>query len=598
MGATERVLVTDVHELAGLGTVRSLGSAGHHVIGVHPEGARAAALHSRYLADSFAAPDPWRDLNVYRERLLSLLDENPVDALFPVSEASQVAVRGIADRLPANVTLVLPHDHSLRFSLSKFESTAAAGRFGVAIPETVFLYDGDQVHRDELDSWSFPYLVKSDNVEVEDGSYLRGQTFHIGHHEDLEAVLDRCLSTRSRAIAQRHVPGRGVGAFLLRIGGRILLEFAHERLHEVPYTGGWSALRRSVDDPRVIAPARRLLDAIDYQGLAMVEFRQQGEEEPVFLEINGRPWGSIALSLHAGVDFPLAALDAARGRIPMQSRARRRRTSCVNLFPGEAHHLASLIRADGMGRRTKARRFARSTVEALLAAVDPRVRGDFLWWSDPGPGLFQARQALDAVLRAVLRKVPQPDRSDTRASGAKPPDLASCHRLLFVCHGNICRSPFAALRLGALLREEQHDVEVDSAGLAADPGRPVPAWFHRLFDGYGLEWRQHRSRQVVAADIERFDVVIVLEPAHRTRLVAALPAAAGKTWTFGELGLGLPNGIPDPFDMAPLAAVRHFADLDRCVRALASAMASRGVSGRQSRGQGGSNEAASRRTNS
>ena len=70
-------------------------------------------------------------------------------------------------------------------------------------------------------------------------------------------------------------------------------------------SGSGSSLRRSVAvDPRLRAPAERLLAALAWHGPAMVEFRDDGVGEPWLMEINGRFWGSLQLSVAAGLDFP------------------------------------------------------------------------------------------------------------------------------------------------------------------------------------------------------------------------------------------------------------------------------------------------------
>ena len=80
--------------------------------------------------------------------------------------------------------------------------------------------------------------------------------------------------------------------------------FQHRRLHEVPITGGASALRESVPvDPTLLDYSVRLLRELAWTGLAMVEFRV-GPAGPMLMEINGRVWGSLPLAVKSGVDFP------------------------------------------------------------------------------------------------------------------------------------------------------------------------------------------------------------------------------------------------------------------------------------------------------
>ena len=93
-------------------------------------------------------------------------------------------------------------------------------------------------------------------------------------------------------------------------------------------------------------------------------------------------------------------------------------------------------------------------------------------------------------------------------------------RVLFVCSGNICRSPTAEGILRALAAQEglAHAVEVESAGTGdwhvgepADPRTRATA----LARGIALEGR---ARQVRAADFDRFDYVLAMDRGHLLEL--------------------------------------------------------------------------------
>src|SRR5207302_298489 len=66
--------------------------------------------------------------------------------------------------------------------------------------------------------------------------------------------------------------------------------------------------------------AVKLLEALDWTGLAMVEFKV-GADGVRLMEINGRIWGSLPLAVRSGVDFPamLAELWLGAGALPMRS---------------------------------------------------------------------------------------------------------------------------------------------------------------------------------------------------------------------------------------------------------------------------------------
>jgi protein-tyrosine phosphatase len=103
-------------------------------------------------------------------------------------------------------------------------------------------------------------------------------------------------------------------------------------------------------------------------------------------------------------------------------------------------------------------------------------------------------------------------------------------RLLFVCLGNICRSPTAEGVMAHLLREEGLDgaIEVDSAGTGSwhvghsPDERSAVAARER-----GIELSGH-ARQVDVADFEAFDLILAMDRANYDELHAMAPDAAAR----------------------------------------------------------------------
>ncbi len=116
---------------------------------------------------------------------------------------------------------------------------------------------------------------------------------------------------------QEYISGSGVGVEFLFNRGKKIWHFAHERVHEYPLTGGASSYRRSINPPQaMLHDAEKLLTALNWHGVAMVEFKMNANGQYWLMEINPRLWGSLALSIDSGVDFPLGLLQIARGDEP------------------------------------------------------------------------------------------------------------------------------------------------------------------------------------------------------------------------------------------------------------------------------------------
>jgi protein-tyrosine phosphatase len=129
-------------------------------------------------------------------------------------------------------------------------------------------------------------------------------------------------------------------------------------------------------------------------------------------------------------------------------------------------------------------------------------------------------------------------------------------RILFVCLGNICRSPTAeaVFRTIASRDAPELDLQVDSAGTAdyhvgsAPDGRALQAARRR---GYDMSGR--RARQVEPADFERFDLILAMDRSNWSDLHRAAPATVRQ-----RVRLFLQYGpepdildVPDPYYGGP-----------------------------------------------
>ncbi|KDS92050.1 protein tyrosine phosphatase [Halorubrum saccharovorum] len=84
--------------------------------------------------------------------------------------------------------------------------------------------------------------------------------------------------------------------------------------------------------------------------------------------------------------------------------------------------------------------------------------------------------------------------------------------VLFLCYGNICRSPLAERYLESVAEDRGIDgLSADSAGLRTTAGRASPDDAVRVADDLGVDLSDHRSKPVTAAHLERSDLVVVMD---------------------------------------------------------------------------------------
>ena len=180
------------------------------------------------------------------------------------------------------------------------------------------------------------------------------------------------------------------------------------------------------------------------------------------------------------------------------------------------------------------------------------------------PGVRFVRRAWERVLHPWRRQ---------RARA-----LLRRHRMpsvvLFVCHGNICRSPYAEGALRARLGTGAASViQVRSVGFIG-PDRPSPRFAIEEAAARGVDLRHHRASTISLHDVRTAEVVCVMEPAQKDAVRQRFPTA-GTIVVLGDLD-PVNNGgriIIDPVDKPRPVFAASYDRIDRCVAVLAAIVA-------------------------
>ena len=170
----------------------------------------------------------------------------------------------------------------------------------------------------------------------------------------------------------------------------------------------------------------------------------------------------------------------------------------------------------------------------------------------------RVRDLVDSLLHPRRRRAAQ-----QRLAGIQPRDV------LFICHGNICRSPFAAAVFVRLLPPAlSSSINTGSAGFIG-PGRMSPPYALNTADTYGIDMSSHRSAVVTSENLQRADLVVVMSSAQAKGLANRVRPGA-RILILGDLD-PLPikrRTILDPWDSSPAAFEESYGRIDRCVREL------------------------------
>ena len=91
-------------------------------------------------------------------------------------------------------------------------------------------------------------------------------------------------------------------------------------------------------------------------------------------------------------------------------------------------------------------------------------------------------------------------------------------KVLFLCHGNICRSPIAEFVMKDLSRGE--DIYIESAAVSREEiGNPIYPPAKRILREKNIPFDDHRARQITPADYDEFDYIVIMEEYNMPRLL-------------------------------------------------------------------------------
>lgn len=121
-------------------------------------------------------------------------------------------------------------------------------------------------------------------------------------------------------------------------------------------------------------------------------------------------------------------------------------------------------------------------------------------------------------------------------------------RILFVCHGNICRSPMAQYVLEHLAAQQGVALAVESAATSSEElGNGMHPGTRRVLAAHGIPCGGHRARQLTRADREAYDWFIGMDSANVRNMLRILGGdAAGKICRLLEF-TPQPRDIADPW---------------------------------------------------
>jgi protein-tyrosine-phosphatase/predicted ATP-grasp superfamily ATP-dependent carboligase len=536
-----KALVLDAHSRAAIESIQSLARHGVEVDAA--TGKDSLTSRSKRVRHCIRQPQAGQT-DLFLRWLAQLDRDEGYSLIIPSTEESLRHFLSVAESNPLRMKTVLASNASLRVALDKALTVQLASKLGIPVPETVLIRRGEDTPVCNL----YPAVLKPvSSIVISEGVAKLLQSRIVRNEFERQEAL-RDMLAHSAVLQQELVSGTGVGVEMLYRKGKPLWHFSHKRLHEgsgLPGLGSGSSYRQSVaPNQDLLLHSIAILDALGWHGAAMVEYKVAEGGRFWLMEINPRLWGSVALAIDAGVDFPYGLFCLATGREvssqPDYSVGYRTRLVWQDL--------------DWIRNRFFFRPNADACME-ILKLLRPLFRGeswDFFDWGDLGLTAAGFRNfALEKIGSLKRKRVKsQEKRAASKLHGQNMHRILvdkerRPRRILFLCYGNICRSPVAE----SLLRARYPEVEVQSAGFHDVVGRGVPPHVRSAAAEYSIDVSNCASRRVTTEMIRDADVIFLHDMRNYERFCLEFPNHTSKILFLGLCGEPPILEIEDPYSL-------------------------------------------------
>jgi D-aspartate ligase len=290
----------------GLGIARSLGRRGVPVCVIDDEISIARA--SRFVRNAIRVPS----LRTERALLDSLAQARGKLGLsgwvlYPTREENVAGIAANRDALRREFRVPTPGLTSIQHAWDKREAYSLAGSLSIPVPRTWFPRSEEDLTAIEVDD---PVVLKP---------AIKEHFFYATHAKAWRANTAAELLTAyrratqimpaSEIIVQEMIPGGGEQQYaycaFFREGRPVASMTVRRRRQHPSDFGRASTFVETISLPEIVEPSCRFLTAIDYYGLAELEYKRDPRDGVCkLLDVNARTWGYHSLGGPAGVDFP------------------------------------------------------------------------------------------------------------------------------------------------------------------------------------------------------------------------------------------------------------------------------------------------------
>jgi len=384
------VLLTNSLQRKTLAAARSLGKRGIKVFCAE-ETVFTPSGFSKYCKKALVHPPLTKDKNLFLSWLKNSIKKHSIDVVFPMDDDTLGIAMDNRAELEELALIPLPPTDSYMIASDKWESFKLAQKAGVECANAVKPDAGDRL--EEITSkMSYPLIVKPRKSSGSRGMLVANNM------DELAQAYESVHAQYPYPMIQEYM-GQGDRfdvCLLYDRNSRLKASFVQKEIRHFPIKMGPSTLQQSIVFPELVEKAHSIMKGLSWYGVAELEFMVDSRDGKIkFMEINPRFWGSLHLSIIAGVDFPWMLYKLATGEDFQEIHDYKDNIFCRWLLPGDILHYINNKERKKMN-------------PGFFCGKNKGVYDDILSWDDPWPslgfGLSCARYMFDMRMWKLMFK--------------------------------------------------------------------------------------------------------------------------------------------------------------------------------------------------
>ena len=301
---SKKILLGFADAIAAIEVVFDLLEKGHElVIFSRRKDSTSLAYCKNITIEYITAPED--NIKDAKKDLLKIIKQNSFDAMMPLDDIALWLCNEIRENI--SIKFIGPTSDGIEIALNKIKQIDYAKKSGLKVLDTIIISK-----KTDLDKITFfPLILKPAlAVTVEKNKISKDAFYFISSEEDLAKVKME-WNHKTPYIAQPLIKGTGEGLFGY-FNKKLYAPSSHIRLRmKNPLGSGSSACMNgsiNIAEQEII---EKFLKKIKWTGIFMVEMLKDLENNYWFMELNGRPWGSMALARKKNLHYPAWAVEKA-----------------------------------------------------------------------------------------------------------------------------------------------------------------------------------------------------------------------------------------------------------------------------------------------